>query len=256
MTARQETPLLHIESLVTGFGDQRIHDELDLKVYKGEILGLIGGSGSGKSVLVHTLLGLNRALSGRIWFRGKDLLSLPPPELRRVQRAWGMLFQGGALFSGLTVLENIEQPMKENLSLPAGVRCELAELRLRLAGLPAETGEKFPAELSGGMIKRAALARSLALEPEVLILDEPTAGLDPISAEGFDELIARLHSALGLTVIIITHDLHTLVHTCGRIVALVDGRILNGTLDEFASATHPWLRQYFGGTRMQALVGK
>lgn len=254
MSEPDPSPLLRIESLVTGFGDQIIHDQLDLTINEGEILGLIGASGSGKSVLIHTMLGLNRARAGRIWFHDRELLSLSAEELRRLQRCWGVLFQGGALFSGLTVLENIEQPMKETLALPAGVRCELADLWLRLVGLPLDTANKFPSELAAGMVKRAALARSLALEPEILILDEPTAGLDPISAEAFDTLLTDLHQALGLTVIIATHDPHTLVKTCQRITALVDGRAVTGTLDELAHSSHPWLQKYFGGTRMRALA--
>jgi len=250
---QDDAPLIRIESLVNRFGPHTVHDGLDLDIFRGEILGLVGGSGSGKSVLVRSLLGLNRPQAGHIWFEDVDILRLPYRELQALQRCWGMLFQGGALFSGLTVLENIETPMREVLRLPAAIRCELAELRLRLVGLPVEAGDRFPAELSGGMVKRAALARALALEPEVLILDEPTAGLDPLSATAFDELIHQLREALGLTVIIVTHDLQTLVGLCDRIAVLLEGRAVAGTLKTLSRAQHPWLRSYFHGARMQAI---
>lgn len=251
----QRQPLIRIESLVNRFGRITVHDRLDLEIHGGEILGLVGGSGSGKSVLVRSLLGLNRPQSGRICFQGRDILQLPYRELQRLQRYWGMLFQGGALFSGLTVLENIEAPMREVLRLPAALRCELAELRLRLVGLPLEAGDRFPAELSGGMVKRAALARALALEPEVLILDEPTAGLDPVSATGFDDLIRRLRRALRLTVLIVTHDLQTLLRLCDRIAVLLNGRAICGTLEDLRQAHDPWMRAYFHGIRMQTIAG-
>jgi len=246
--------LLRVEGLVTRFGDQVVHDGLDLDICHGEILGLIGGSGAGKSVLVRTILGLNRAESGHIWLHDLDVVRAEGADLRRIQRCWGVLFQGGALFSGLTVLENVEQPMRENLDLPGGLRTELAELKLRLVGLPVKTGDKFPAELSGGMVKRAALARALALEPEVLILDEPTAGLDPISADGFDRLVVHLRDTLGLSVIMVTHDLQSLVTVCDRIAVLLDGRAISGTLDELRGHPHQWARQYFHGSRMARLL--
>jgi len=247
--------LLRVEGLVTRFGDQVVHDGLDLDICHGEILGLVGGSGAGKSVLVRTILGLERAESGHIWLRDLDVVHAVGADLRRIQRCWGVLFQGGALFSGLTVLENVEQPMRENLDLPRGLRTELAEVKLRLVGLPVKSGDKFPAELSGGMVKRAALARALALEPEVLILDEPTAGLDPISADGFDKLVVHLRDTLGLSVIMVTHDLQSLVTVCDRIAVLLDGRAIHGTLRELCEHPHPWARQYFRGSRMNRLLG-
>jgi len=247
--------LLRVEGLVTRFGDQVVHDGLDLDICHGEILGLVGGSGAGKSVLVRTILGLERAESGHIWLHDLDVVHAVGADLRRIQRCWGVLFQGGALFSGLTVLENVEQPMRENLDLPRGLRTELAEVKLRLVGLPVKSGDKFPAELSGGMVKRAALARALALEPEVLILDEPTAGLDPISADGFDKLVVHLRDTLGLSVIMVTHDLQSLVTVCDRIAVLLDGRAIHGTLRELCEHPHPWARQYFRGSRMNRLLG-
>jgi phospholipid/cholesterol/gamma-HCH transport system ATP-binding protein len=238
-------PLLRIEKLVTRFGAQIVLDHLDLEVCRGEILGVVGGSGSGKSVLMRTLLGLERAASGHIWLHGTDLAAASRDQLGRLQRAWGVLFQGGALFSSLTVLENVEQPMREHLDLPAGLRRELAELKLHLVGLPVQTGDKFPSELSGGMVKRAALARALALEPEVLILDEPTGGLDPISAAGLDRLVAQLQSTLGLSVVMITHDLQSLAAICDRVAVLIDGKVITGTVAELRRHPHPWIQEYF-----------
>jgi phospholipid/cholesterol/gamma-HCH transport system ATP-binding protein len=238
-------PLLRIEKLVTRFGAQVVLDHLDLEVCHGEILGVVGGSGSGKSVLMRTLLGLERAASGHIWLHGTDLVAASRDQLGRLQRAWGVLFQGGALFSSLTVLENVEQPMREHLDLPAGLRRELAELKLHLVGLPVKTGDKFPSELSGGMVKRAALARALALEPEVLILDEPTGGLDPISAAGLDRLVEQLQSTLGLSVVMITHDLQSLAAICDRVAVLIDGKVITGTVAELRRHPHPWIQAYF-----------
>ena len=256
MPVSEGEPLFRIRGLVNRFRDQVVHDRLDLDIRKGEILGLIGGSGSGKTVLVRSILGLHRPRSGRILYEGKDILALPQRRRQWYQRRWGMLFQQGALFSGLTVLENVELPMREHLRLPNGLAQELAELKIRLAGLPVRSGELFPAELSGGMVKRAALARALALEPEVLFLDEPTAGLDPIAAAAFDDLIQYLQEALGLTVVIVTHDLYTLVHVCHRLAVIVDGQAVTGTLDQMLEHQHPWSRAYFHGPRMQAVCGR
>jgi phospholipid/cholesterol/gamma-HCH transport system ATP-binding protein len=251
-----EATLMRIKGLVTRFGDQVVHDGLDLSIERGEILGLVGGSGAGKSVLIRTILGLNPAAAGRIHFRDMDIAQASQRELLRIQRCWGVMFQGGALFSGLTVLENVEQPMREHLDLPAGLRQELAELRLSLAGLPILTGDKFPAELSGGMVKRAALARAIALEPDMLVLDEPTAGLDPITAAGFDELIRQLQGTLGLSVILVSHDLQSLVSICDRIAVLVDGRAVCGTIGALRADPHPWVRSYFHGARMARVLGE
>ena len=251
----QGEPLVTIEGLVTGFGDQVIHNGLDLEIRQGELLGLVGGSGSGKTVLIRTILGLNAAIAGRILFRDIDITRASHRALRDIQRCWGVMFQGGALFSSLTVLENVEQPLRERLDLPPALLQELAELRLCLAGLPVRSGDKFPYELSGGMVKRAALARALVLEPDVLVLDEPTAGLDPIAAASFDELIQQLQKTLCMSVILVSHDLHSLVSICDRIAVLVDGGAICGTIDELRASSHPWLREYFHGTRMQQMLG-
>jgi len=245
---------IQIEGLINRFGNQVVHDELDLIVYRGEGLGLVGGSGSGKSVLIHSIIGLHRPDAGRIWFHGQDLLSLSNRQLLKVQKCWGMLFQGGALFSGLTVIENIEQPMRENLELSPQLMRELSELKLRLVGLPVKAGDKFPAQLSGGMIKRAALARAISLEPEILILDEPTAGLDPIAAQGFDNLIQDLRQSLDITVIIVTHDLHTITTTCDRLAVLIEGKAVTGTLADLRQLEQPWIREYFHGPRMNRIL--
>jgi phospholipid/cholesterol/gamma-HCH transport system ATP-binding protein len=247
-------PLLRIERLVKRFGEQTVLDGLDLDIYPGEILGVAGGSGSGKSVLKRTMLGLERADAGHIWLHGVDINTASPEELGRLQRAWGVLFQGGALFSNLTVLENIELPMQEHLDLPPKLRRELAELKLHLVGLPVQTGDKFPAELSGGMVKRAGLARALALEPEVLVLDEPTGGLDPISAAAFDRLVVHLQRTLGLSVVMITHDLQSLTAICDRVAVLIDGKAIAGTVAELQEHPHPWIQEYFH-SRPLALAG-
>ncbi|HKJ71863.1 MAG TPA: ATP-binding cassette domain-containing protein [Gammaproteobacteria bacterium] len=249
-------PLIEVRGLVNRFGDELVHDRLDLAIRKGEILGLIGGSGSGKTVLVRSILGLNRPQAGRILYQGRDILNLPHRKRMRYQRHWGMLFQRGALFSGLTVLENVALPMREHLRLSRPVRQELAALKIHLAGLPMHAGERFPAELSGGMVKRAALARALALEPEVVFLDEPTAGLDPIAAASFDDLIQYLQEALKLTVVIVTHDLYTLVNVCHRLAVIMDRQVTTGTLEEMLEVDHPWSREYFHGPRMRALLEK
>ncbi|MEF8792988.1 ABC transporter ATP-binding protein [Thiohalorhabdus sp.] len=249
-------PLIQVQGLANRFHDRVVHDELDLNILKGEILGLIGGSGSGKTVLVRSILGLNRPQAGQILYQGRDILKLPHRKRMRYQRHWGMLFQGGALFSGLTVGENVELPMREHLGVPRSIRRELAGFKLHMAGLPAHTADQFPAELSGGMVKRAGLARALAMEPEVVFLDEPTAGLDPIGAAAFDELIQYLREVLNLTVVIVSHDLYTLVHICQRLAVIVDKRIRSGTLSEMLASGHPWSREYFHGPRMRAILGK
>jgi phospholipid/cholesterol/gamma-HCH transport system ATP-binding protein len=249
-------PLIQVRSLVNRFGEQTVHDRLDLDIRRGEILGLIGGSGSGKTVLVRSILGLHQPREGRVLYKGHNLLRLSERRRQMYQRHWGILFQHGALFSGLTVLENVELPLREHLRLPAELCRELAGVKLHMAGLSAEAGQRFPAELSGGMTKRAGLARALALEPEVLFLDEPTAGLDPIAAAAFDDLIHYLREALGLTVVIITHDLYTLVNLCHRIAVIVDGGIASGTLEEMLGHEHPWSREYFHGPRMRAMLGE
>ena len=248
--------LIQVRGLVNQFGSQVVHDTVDLAIHQGEILGLIGGSGSGKTVLVRSILGLHRPKEGQILYEGQDLLTLTHRERMRRQRHWGVLFQHGALFSGLTLRENVALPLRESLGLPRHLRNELAGFKIRLAGLPLEAAEQFPAELSGGMVKRAALARALALDPEVVFLDEPTAGLDPIAAAGFDRLIRYLQQALNLTVVIVTHDLYTLTHICQRLAVLVDRQVHTGTLAEVMAHEHAWSRAYFHGPRMQAMLGE
>jgi phospholipid/cholesterol/gamma-HCH transport system ATP-binding protein len=247
---------VRVRGLVTGFGDHVLHDQLDLDVARGEILGLVGGSGSGKSVLMRTIIGLNPARAGSVSIFGQDALAADPEAQRRLRRQWGVLFQEGALFSGLTVAENIEVPMREFLHLPDAVMDGLAAARLRQVGLPADSCTKFPSELSGGMKKRAGLARALALDPPLLFLDEPTAGLDPISAAAFDNLIKLLKDTLGLTLFLITHDLDTLIAICDRVAVLGDGKVLAcGTVDQLRRFDHPWVQEYFGGPRGRAATG-
>jgi phospholipid/cholesterol/gamma-HCH transport system ATP-binding protein len=247
------TPLISVRGLVNRFGTQVVHDGLDLDVYSGEVLGIVGGSGSGKSVLLHTMLGLHRPGAGSVSFEGKDITQMSEAELLAVKRRYGVTFQNGALFSSLTVAENIQLPIREHFRPSQPVLEELAELRLRMVGLAADAGPKLPSQLSGGMIKRAALARALALDPTLLFLDEPTAGLDPISAASFDELLNYLRKSLKLTVIMITHDLDTLVATCTRIAVLVDGKLIIDSLEGIMRNPHPWIQEYFHGPRARAI---
>jgi phospholipid/cholesterol/gamma-HCH transport system ATP-binding protein len=244
--------VIRVRGLVTRFGAQVIHDGLDLDVRRGEILGVVGGSGTGKSVLLRTIVGLNRPAAGRIEVLGRDVAHLSERELMALQQRWGVLFQNGALFSGLTVAENVAVPLKEHRRLAPALIAEIAALKIALVGLPADAGAKYPAQLSGGMRKRAALARALALDPEILFLDEPTAGLDPIAAAGFDELISSLRSGLGLTVFMVTHDLDSLEAICDRIAVLIEGRVSVGTLAEHMKNPHPWIQEYFTGPRGRA----
>ena len=247
-------PLFRLQGIRNAFGDQVIHDGLDLDIRKGEILGIVGGSGSGKSVLLRTLLGLQRPRRGRVLFEDKDIFFLSLAELVGMRRKWGVLFQNGALFSSLTVLENIEFVIREHLELPDLVTQQLALVKLQLVGLTTTAAGKYPSELSGGMVKRAALARALALDPWVLFLDEPTAGLDPIAAAAFDELIMQLHATLGLTVVVVTHDLDTLVSICDRIAVLVDKRLVVDTLERLMHHDNAWIKAYFRGPRMRAAL--
>lgn len=247
---------LRIRGLVTGFGDHLLHDHLDLDVRRGEVLGLVGGSGSGKSVLMRAIIGLQPVRAGQISIMGQDALNADATAQKALRRQWGVMFQDGALFSGLTVAENIQVPMREYLALPEPMMAALAATRLRQVGLPAEAGAKYPSELSGGMRKRAGLARALALDPPLLLLDEPTAGLDPISAAAFDNLVRLLAETLGLTLFLITHDLDTLIAVCDRVAVLGEGRVLAcGTVDELRGFDHPWVQQYFGGPRGRAATG-
>lgn len=241
---------IHVEDLVVGFGDTLVMKGLDLDVYRGEVMGFVGGSGAGKSVLTRTILGLIRKQSGRIEIFGSDLDTLSPREYDNIERRIGVMFQQGALFSSLTVKQNVQLPMREHLQLSPRLADELAMLKIGLVGLDLDAAEKFPSELSGGMIKRAALARALALDPELVFLDEPTSGLDPIGAAEFDELIATLQKTLGLTVFMVTHDLDSLYSICDRIAALAEGKVVaTGPIATMLASKHPWLRAYFHGKR-------
>jgi len=246
-------PIIEIRGLTVGFGERLIMDGLDLAVRKGEILGVVGASGTGKSVLLRTIIGLVHQRKGSVRVFGHDMASLTPVRRRLIERRWGVLFQHGALFSSLTVRQNIQFPMREYLDLSEDLLDEMVLVKLRLVGLEPEAAERFPSELSGGMIKRVALARALALDPEIVFLDEPTSGLDPIGAADFDTLIATLQKTLGLTVFMVTHDLDSLAGICDRIAALGDGKVLHtGPLDEMKQQTHPWLQAYFNGPRARA----
>lgn len=247
--------VIRIEGLRTQFGAQVVHDGVDLEVRRGEVLGVVGGSGSGKSVLLREIIGLLRPTAGRVELLGEDVWALSELERQRLNRRTGVLFQDGALFSSLTVAENVQVAMREHLKLPQGMMDELAALKIAMVGLPTEAGGKLPSELSGGMRKRAGLARALSLDPEVLFLDEPTAGLDPIGAAAFDTLIRSLQRSLGLTVFMVTHDLDSLAAVCDRIAALVDKRIRVGTMAQHMADDHPWLREYFHGPRARAVAG-
>lgn len=249
-SSQEHQPVIRVSGLVNRFGTQVVHDGLDLTVRRGEILGIVGGSGSGKSVLMRAILGLRPSQAGTIEVLGAQV-SQDPRAQDIVRRSSGVLFQDGALFSSLTVRENVEVPLKTHCrDLPAELRCELARLKVRLVGLPVAACVKLPSELSGGMRKRAGLARALALDPELLFLDEPTAGLDPIGAAAFDQLLRTLKDALGLTVFLITHDLDTLYAICDRVAVIGEQKILvTGTIDEVAGYDHPWVCDYFNGPR-------
>jgi phospholipid/cholesterol/gamma-HCH transport system ATP-binding protein len=245
-------PIVVARGIVNRFGAQTVHDGLDMTVFPGEIFGVIGGSGTGKSVLLRTLLGLQVPSAGSVCIEGRDITHLSEQELRTVKRSYGVTFQAGALFSALTVAENVQFPLVESARLPDAVLAGLALLKIRMVGLGEEAASKYPAELSGGMIKRAALARALVLDPALLMLDEPTSGLDPIGASAFDDLILYLQRTLKLTVIMITHDLDSIYRTCNRVGVLVDGRMVSGSLEEIQASDHPWIRAYFHGLRGRA----
>jgi phospholipid/cholesterol/gamma-HCH transport system ATP-binding protein len=247
-------PIIEVRGLVTRFGGRTIHDGLDLTVRRGEVLGLVGGSGAGKSVLMRTMLGLFRPASGMVRLLGADLASLPREKLVALRSRTGVLFQDAALFSTLTVAENTQVPMRERFGWSRPLMAEMACLKIALVGLPDDARDKYPSELSGGMRKRAGLARSIAIDPELLFLDEPTAGLDPIAAAAFDELILQLSRTLGLTVVMITHDLDSLMRITDRVAALIDGKAVVAPIDELRRLDDPWLRQYFGGPRGRAAL--
>jgi phospholipid/cholesterol/gamma-HCH transport system ATP-binding protein len=245
---------ISVRGIRNAFGDQVIHDGLDLDVRKGEILGVVGGSGTGKSVLMRAIIGLQTPDAGEIHVFGESMVGRLDDDALAIRKRWGMLFQGGALFSTLTVAENIEVPIREYYpNIGPQLRDEIAAYKIRMTGLPAEAGPKYPSELSGGMKKRAGLARALALDPDLLFLDEPTAGLDPIGAAAFDEQTRKLQETLGLTVFLITHDLDTLYSICDRVAVLADKKVIAvGTIDELLALDHPWIQEYFNGPRGRA----
>jgi phospholipid/cholesterol/gamma-HCH transport system ATP-binding protein len=241
--------------LVVGFGDSIVLEHLSLEVRRGEILGLVGGSGSGKSVLLRTIVGLLPKRQGSIEVLGVDLDRASDAKRQAVERQWGILFQQGALFSSLTALQNVQFPIREYLGPSPRLLDEIALAKLEMVGLNAHDGDKLPAELSGGMTKRVALARALALDPEIVFLDEPTSGLDPIAAGDFDELIKTLQRTLGLTVFMVTHDLESLSTVCDRIAALADGKVIAaGPISDMLQSQHPWMRAYFQGKRAHVLA--
>jgi len=250
----ENAPILEITGLRTQFGTAIIHDGLDLAVLPGEIMGIVGGSGTGKSVLLRTIVGLIKPAAGRIEMFSEDIASCNDAARNHVLSRIGVLFQDGALFSSMTVAQNIMVPLAEHTDLSLALREEIAELKINLVGLPHEAANKYPSELSGGMRKRAGLARALALDPEILFLDEPTAGLDPIGAARFDQLVLDLRNSLGLTVVMVTHDLDSLHAICDRIAVLLDKRIRVGTMQELMADAHPWLRDYFHGPRARAAI--
>jgi phospholipid/cholesterol/gamma-HCH transport system ATP-binding protein len=246
--------VLAVHDVTVGFGDNIILEKLSLDVVRGEILGFVGASGAGKSVLLRTVLGLMKKRSGSIRLFGIDVDKASDAERMRLDTRLGVLFQQGALFSSLTVLENIQVPMREYLDLSQKLMDELALLKLELVGLPRDSGAKFPSQLSGGMIKRAALARALALDPDILFLDEPTSGLDPIGAAEFDELVAKLRDTMGLTVYMVTHDLDSLFSVCDRIAVLGRKKVLvEGTIDDMLASEEPWVKSYFRGKRARQI---
>jgi phospholipid/cholesterol/gamma-HCH transport system ATP-binding protein len=247
--------VLQVSGLVNRFGTQVVHDGLDMEVRADEVFGIVGGSGAGKSVLLRSILGLQRPLAGVVRIDGGDITQMSEAQLRSVKAHYGVTFQQGALYSALTVLQNVQLPMIEHLELDPVALEELAQLRIRLVGLPAEAAHKYPAELSGGMVKRAALARALALDPRLLFLDEPTSGLDPVSAAAFDELVLYLQQQLRLTIVMITHDLDTIFRTCNRVGVIVDRRMESDTLQRIVDHPHPWIRAYFHGERARARLG-
>jgi phospholipid/cholesterol/gamma-HCH transport system ATP-binding protein len=242
-------PVVEVTGLVNRFGAQVVHDGLDMAVHADEVFGIVGGSGSGKSVLLRSILGLQRPQAGVIRIEGQDITRLTGPALRAVKARYGVTFQLGALYSSLTVLQNVQLPMIEFLRLEPDARDELAMLKIRLVGLPVDAARKYPAQLSGGMIKRAALARALALDPRLLFLDEPTSGLDPISAAEFDELTLYLQRELHLSVVMITHDLDSIFRTCNRVGVIVDRKMITDTLAGIVENPNPWIQSYFHGAR-------
>jgi len=252
---KTEQPVIKLRGLVNAFGSKVIHDHLDLDVRRGEVLGVVGGSGSGKSVLLRSIIGLIQPKEGAVEVFGQSTAGdIEGAAMRKLEMRWGVLFQEGALFSSQTVAENIQVPLREYTGMSQELMDEIAEMKLAMVGLPPGTGDKYPSELSGGMKKRAGLARALALDPELLFLDEPTAGLDPISANQFDELVKRLQNALGLTVFLVTHDIDTLRAVTDRIAVLVNKKLVIGTIAELRQNKDPWIQDYFSGVRGRAAL--
>ncbi len=250
-------PIISVRNLTNQFGKNSVHLDLNLDVIAGEVLGIVGGSGTGKSVLLRSIVGLQKPKAGEITVLGTDVLTADPDALLNLQSRWGVMFQDGALFSSLTVRENIEAPMRERLDIDPATRSALADLRIAMVGLKPTSGDLYPSELSGGMRKRAGLARALSLDPDIVFLDEPTAGLDPIGASEFDALIVSLQQALGLTVFLVTHDLDTLYATCNRIAVLAEKKVLiTGTVAELEAFDHPWVQAYFHGPRAHRAQGE
>ena len=251
---KKKDVVIKVRGLVNGFGNRIIHDHIDLDVYRGEVLGVVGGSGAGKSVLLRSIIGLIHPLEGTVEVLGQQTGEVEGASMQRLEMRWGVLFQEGALFSSQTVAENIQVPLREYTSMGQELMYEIAAMKLGLVGLPPDTGAKYPSELSGGMKKRSGLARALALDPELLFLDEPTAGLDPISANQFDELIRQLQKVLGLTVFLVTHDIDTLRAVTDRIAVLVNKKLVIGTIDELRKNKDPWIQDYFSGVRGRAAL--
>jgi phospholipid/cholesterol/gamma-HCH transport system ATP-binding protein len=247
-----EQAIIRVRGLVNRFGSQTVHDGIDLDVMPGEVMGVVGGSGSGKSVLLRTIIGLNKPASGEVEVFGRNVFDLDEDARIALERRWGVLFQDGALFSSLTVAENLEAPLRESLGMVPELMGGIIASKLGLVGLPADAAPKHPAQLSGGMRKRAALARALILDPELLFLDEPTSGLDPLAADAFDRLIKDLQSALGLTVFLVTHDLETVFAICDRVAVIVDKKLRVGTPRELMSDSDPWVRDYLASPRVRA----
>jgi phospholipid/cholesterol/gamma-HCH transport system ATP-binding protein len=252
---KEKDIVIKVRGLVNGFGNKVIHDHLDLDVYRGEVLGVVGGSGAGKSVLLRSIIGLIHPLEGSVEVFGQPTAGeIEGSGMQQLEMRWGVLFQEGALFSSQTAAENIQVPLREYTSMSQELMDEIACMKLGMVGLSSDTGSKYPSELSGGMKKRAGLARALALDPELLFLDEPTAGLDPISANQFDELIKQLQQVLGLTVFLVTHDIDTLRAVTDRIAVLVNKKLVIGTMDELRKNKDPWIQDYFSGVRGRAAL--
>jgi phospholipid/cholesterol/gamma-HCH transport system ATP-binding protein len=252
--SEEAEPVIEVKGLRNSFGEAVIHDGLDLEVRRGEILGVVGGSGTGKSVLMRSIIGLQRPDAGEVRVFGVSMIDRGDSELQPIRKRWGILFQGAALFSTLTVAENVQVALRESYPrISERLLDEIAAYKIVMVGLPADAGPKFPAELSGGMKKRAGIARALALDPELLFLDEPTAGLDPIGATAFDQLIVELRDRLGLTVFLITHDLDTLYAICDRVAVIADRKVIAvGTIPELLALDHEWIQEYFRGPRGRA----